>query len=34
MGATDTNRMIGWATASVAVVLLGVRVITGRSQAR
>ena len=25
MGATDTNRLIGWATAVVAVVLLGIR---------
>ena len=25
MGASDTNRLIGWATAVVAVVLLGIR---------
>lgn len=33
-GATETTRLIGWGTAALAVVLLAVRLMTGRSRTR
>lgn len=34
MGTTDTTRMVGWATAVIAVLLLGVRLVMGRARVK